>query len=101
MRNLKNKKVRGEKLTWWQKNDLALRKHHPELEIVWDNLRLMPVPKPHKAVQPALLTMALLPFQLEGLFWMQNQEKGPWQGGMLADEMVGRRPGAVIVEVPY
>ena len=31
--------------------------------------------------------MQLLPFQLEGLHWMVQQEKGPWKGGMLADEM--------------
>ena len=29
--------------------------------------------------------MRLLPFQLEGLHWMQEQERGPWKGGMLAD----------------
>jgi DNA repair protein RAD16 len=26
----------------------------------------------------------LLPFQLEGLFWMRKQEKTIWNGGMLA-----------------
>jgi hypothetical protein len=32
------------------------------------------------------LKLTLLPFQKESLFWMKQQETGPWKGGMLADE---------------
>lgn len=82
------KRVKKERKTWWQKNQDALEKHHPELRDVWGDLkRNVAVVTPEKAVQPEGLTRKLLPFQLEGLAWMTKQEKGPWAGGMLADEM--------------
>ena len=37
--------------------------------------------------QPEGLTLTMLPFQLEGLYWMRNQEKTDFKGGILADEM--------------
>lgn len=83
----KKAKASGKKLTWWQKNDLALQKHHHELRHVWDDLRTVEVVKPVEAAQPTGLTMKMLPFQLEGLYWLLQQEKGPWRGGLLADEM--------------
>jgi DNA repair protein RAD16 len=90
----KFKKVRAQrakktdpKLTWWQKNEVALEKFHPELATVWSDLKLLPVIKPIEQEQPDGLSLKLLPFQKEGLYWMLQQEKGPWMGGMLADEM--------------
>ncbi|KAG0145261.1 hypothetical protein CROQUDRAFT_658947 [Cronartium quercuum f. sp. fusiforme G11] len=81
----KKSKVR---LTWWQRNQVELEKHHPELRDVWGDLsKKVKVVKPTKAIQPAGLSLTLLPFQLEGLHWMKTQEAGPWSGGMLADEM--------------
>lgn len=65
------------------KVQLKLEKHHPELLNVWENLRKeVGVITPKKAPQPAHIAMKLLPFQLEGLDWMQRQEAGPWRGGM-------------------
>lgn len=79
---------RKPKKTWWQKNQEALEKHHAELRDVWGDLKAnVSVLEPEKAVQPEGLSLRLLPFQLEGLDWMVKQEKGPWKGGMLADEM--------------
>ncbi|KAI9024788.1 SNF2 family N-terminal domain-containing protein [Hyaloraphidium curvatum] len=37
--------------------------------------------------QPPALTTKLLPFQLEGLAWMRQQEDSAFKGGILADEM--------------
>jgi hypothetical protein len=56
-----------------------------ELRTVWDDLdvQIKPV-TPEKAPQPAGLKLKLLPFQQESLFWMRNQEKTTWAGGMLA-----------------
>lgn len=47
----------------------------------------MPIVPATKAEQPPGLSLKLLPFQQEGLYWMKKQEKGHWKGGMLADEM--------------
>ena len=33
---------------------------------------------------PAGIKVTLLPFQQESLYWMKEQEKGQWKGGMLA-----------------
>lgn len=71
------------RLTWWQRNQTALERHHPELVNVWGDLtKKVEVVKPTKAIQPPGLSLTLLPFQLEGLFWMKAQEAGPWSGGM-------------------
>lgn len=40
-----------------------------------------------EAEQPTNITMPLLPFQREGLYWLQAQERSVWRGGLLADEM--------------
>jgi len=42
------------------------------------------VEQPRKAVQPTNLKLKLLPFQLESLLWMKEQEQGDWRGGILA-----------------
>ncbi|KAK9456921.1 SNF2 family N-terminal domain-containing protein [Dipodascopsis uninucleata] len=65
----------------------ALYEHHPELTTVFDNLRERPKRAVRKALQPPELTVKLLPFQLEGLHWLVEQEKSEFRGGMLADEM--------------
>lgn len=68
-----------------EKTTLALQKQHPELKDVWGDLEeSIPIIIPQKAEQPANLKITLLPFQLESLFWMRKQEKGVWNGGMLA-----------------
>ena len=81
---LKKKDLR----TQYDKNLIALVKHHPQLKNVWEDLqRTVAVIKPEEAEQPAGLNIRLLPFQREGLYWMTRQEQGTWKGGMLADEM--------------
>ncbi|PLW50416.1 hypothetical protein PCANC_07582 [Puccinia coronata f. sp. avenae] len=75
-------------LTWWEKNQIKLETHHPELKDVWGDLtQKVKVVEVCKAEQPDGLDLTLLPFQLEGLYWMKKQEAGPWSGGVLADEM--------------
>ncbi|KAL0949077.1 hypothetical protein HGRIS_009172 [Hohenbuehelia grisea] len=81
-------RVLGRKLTHAEKSTIALHKHHPELRDVWGDLEeAIPVVQPEQAEQPANLKVTLLPFQRESLSWMRKQEKGIWNGGMLADEM--------------
>ncbi|KAG9219471.1 hypothetical protein CCMSSC00406_0005365 [Pleurotus cornucopiae] len=78
----------GRKLTHAEKSTVALHKFHPELKDVWGDLEAsIEIITPQKAEQPANLKVTLLPFQQESLFWMREQEKGIWGGGMLADEM--------------
>ncbi|KAI9765857.1 MAG: DNA repair protein rad16 [Geoglossum simile] len=64
-----------------------LELQHPEIKTMWDNLEKTPVIKPEKALQPKNITRSLKPFQLEGLNWMVRQEKTPFNGGLLGDEM--------------
>ncbi|KAF8883413.1 SNF2 family N-terminal domain-containing protein [Infundibulicybe gibba] len=78
----------GRKLTYAEKSTIALYKEHPELKDVWGDVEdSIPIVVPTKADQPGNLKLTLLPFQRESLFWMREQEKGLWKGGMLADEM--------------
>lgn len=73
------------KLTHAERADIALRIHHPELRTVWGDLKVRVKPiVPQKAEQPKEMKINLLPFQLESLYWMREQEKGEWKGGMLA-----------------
>ncbi|KAI5122131.1 hypothetical protein M0805_000779 [Coniferiporia weirii] len=78
----------GRRPTYAERTTINLHKHHPELRTVWGDLetRVKPV-TPLKAEQPEMLKINLLPFQLESLHWMREQEEGVWHGGMLADEM--------------
>ena len=75
----------GRKLTHAEKTSIALKYHHEELRSIWGDLekRIKPV-QPQKAEQPDELKIHLLPFQLESLYWMRQQEKGEWHCGMLA-----------------
>lgn len=74
-------------LSQYQKTMRKLLVHHPELESIWGDLETRPVIIPVKAAQPAILTLKLLPFQLEGLYWLRQQEHSEFRGGILADEM--------------
>ncbi|KAI8924852.1 SNF2 family N-terminal domain-containing protein [Entophlyctis helioformis] len=61
---------------------------HPELVHTWDKLKNeMEIIAPLQSLQPADVNVKLLPFQLEGLHWLQTQEEGRFSGGILADEM--------------
>ncbi|KDN48028.1 hypothetical protein RSAG8_03044, partial [Rhizoctonia solani AG-8 WAC10335] len=84
----KKRKQLGRKLTPAERTTVMLSVQHPELQDVWGDLErtIKPV-TPQKAPQPEGLKVTLLPFQQESLYWMRKQEKGPWSGGMLADEM--------------
>ncbi|KAJ3177713.1 DNA repair protein rad16 [Geranomyces variabilis] len=66
----------------------AIYDHHPELLTVWEQLETeMEVIVPVRADQPKEVTVTLLPFQQEGLYWMMRQEESRFNGGILADEM--------------
>lgn len=54
---------------------------------MWEDLEKSPPIVPVAAEQPAGITLKLKPFQLEGLNWMMQQEKSPYAGGLLGDEM--------------
>jgi DNA repair protein RAD16 len=64
-----------------------LETHHPELLVMWKELRDLPKIPPTKAEQPTNISRELKPFQLEGLNWMKMMEKTKWGGGLLGDEM--------------
>ncbi|KAF2093983.1 hypothetical protein NA57DRAFT_47383 [Rhizodiscina lignyota] len=64
-----------------------LENAHPEINTMWDDLKMIPVIKPVPAAQPASINRKLKPFQLEGLDWMMKQEKTQYKGGLLGDEM--------------
>ena len=84
----RTKKPAAPKLSAYHKRILALVASHPELASVWDSLRREPRQgPPPKAEQPEGISMPLLPFQREGLYWLQQQERSIWHGGLLADEM--------------
>lgn len=64
------------------------RKNHPGLVNAWTTLETIPLTPKKKAEQPrGIVTRTLKDFQLEGLNWMLEQEKGPFRGGLLGDEM--------------
>lgn len=75
-------------LTQWQRTNMALCEHHPELVSIWDELETAPLIQPVAVPQPEGLSLQLLPFQLEGLDWlMKNEMQTRFVGGILADEM--------------
>ena len=87
---VRHKKPTKPKLTRFQRSLAQLNYVHPELVPVWDKLRAMRRDKSKsapRAEQPSNICISLLPFQLEGLYWMQQQEQSEWRGGLLADEM--------------
>lgn len=81
----KNDKPR---VTPYERNTLRLYENHPELKTVFQDLKNAPQYEPHRTEQPKDMSIKLLPFQLEGLHWLINQEENsPYNGGVLADEM--------------
>ncbi|ODQ51753.1 hypothetical protein SAICODRAFT_8683 [Saitoella complicata NRRL Y-17804] len=82
------RRVRRPRLSRYERTRQQLAVHHPELETVWDDLEQLAVTEVKRAEQPAGLSLSLLPFQLEGLHWLRQQEENPtFRGGVLADEM--------------
>ena len=74
--------------TQWQRTNMALCEHHPELACIWDELETAPLIQPVAVPQPEGLSLQLLPFQLEGLDWLlKNEKQTRFAGGILADEM--------------
>ncbi|MCJ1286918.1 DNA repair protein rad16 [Xylographa opegraphella] len=64
-----------------------LERAHPEIKTLWTDLEAIAIIKPQLAQQPESINRKLKSFQLEGLDWMCKQEKSPWKGGLLGDEM--------------
>ncbi|RKO93595.1 SNF2 family N-terminal domain-containing protein, partial [Blyttiomyces helicus] len=59
-----------------------------QLLTVWDELeKEAAIIVPTLAPQPEAVNVKLLPFQLEGVHWLMEQEIGKFNGGILADEM--------------
>ncbi|WFD02749.1 DNA repair protein rad16 [Malassezia obtusa] len=82
------RKPKAPKLSAFRRKILQLAQAHPELADVWERLRREPRTGPApQAAQPEGVAMPLLPFQREGLYWLQSQERSEWRGGLLADEM--------------
>ncbi|KAI5811500.1 SNF2 family N-terminal domain-containing protein [Peziza echinospora] len=77
----------GPRMTRLERQTADLCNQHPELQTVWAELRKTMATEVKKAEQPEGLLLTMLPFQLEGLYWMQRQEKTQFRGGILADEM--------------
>ncbi|KDN45277.1 hypothetical protein K437DRAFT_224319 [Tilletiaria anomala UBC 951] len=71
----------------YEKVRIKLNAHHPELRHLWEDMKELPTRTPVAGPQPKGLTIKLLPFQLEGVNWLVEQEKSEWKGGILADEM--------------
>lgn len=75
-------------LSQWERTNMHLVTHHPELACIWDELENAPTIQPVAVPQPEGLSLRLLPFQLEGLDWLLKQEQQQrFGGGILADEM--------------
>ncbi|KAK6529143.1 DNA repair protein rad16 [Orbilia ellipsospora] len=77
----------AKRMTRAERERAELYESHPYLEKIWDEIGACePIPA-EKAPQPDGLSLTMLPFQLEGLNWLQKQEKTMFNGGILADEM--------------
>ncbi|KAF3937592.1 hypothetical protein ABW19_dt0201039 [Dactylella cylindrospora] len=83
----RGRRERKGRMTRAERERAELYIHHPYLETVWDELKACPPISVEKAKQPDGLTLTMLPFQLEGLNWLEKQEKTRFNGGILADEM--------------
>ncbi|KAL7747820.1 DNA repair protein rad16 [Sorochytrium milnesiophthora] len=94
----------------WLRMRQRLVKRHPDMKTVWSDLGLafgdpsnvstfdldasslestqvLSHPDGRPPEQPPQLKLRLLPYQKEGLIWLQQQEDTKYQGGVLADEM--------------
>ncbi|QLG70278.1 hypothetical protein HG535_0A02160 [Zygotorulaspora mrakii] len=84
----KKRKTDDEKKTdRYNRNTERLYGWHPELRSVFSNLKEAPCYVAKRATQPKGMSIKLLPFQLEGLRWLINQEASKYNGGILSDEM--------------
>lgn len=83
----KPKAPKKPKIPYFTRITGKLYENHPYLEDVFPYLEMLPPVPVQRAVQPAEMSITLLPFQLEGLHWLQAQEDGEFGGGILADEM--------------
>jgi DNA repair protein RAD16 len=82
------RKWKSQRLSHWERTNIALCEFHPELACIWNELETAPLITPVKVPQPDGLSLQLLPFQLEGLDWLLKQEQqARFGGGILADEM--------------
>lgn len=75
------------KVSRYERSTQRMFQHHPQLAHVFTELQEKPRPKPVKAPQPDGMSVKLLPFQLEGLHWLIQQENSKYNGGVLSDEM--------------
>lgn len=83
----RKKKEPKVKVPYFTRTTNKLYEQHPELKEVFPYLESLPGIPVERAPQPPGMTIKLLPFQLEGLHWLQQQEDGEFGGGVLADEM--------------
>ncbi|TGZ77878.1 hypothetical protein EX30DRAFT_310705 [Ascodesmis nigricans] len=83
----RSRRRRGPRMSRAERQADNLYTHHPELKYIWDALEKLPKIAPKEVPQPDGLKLTLLPFQREGLNWLEKQEKGAFKGGILADEM--------------
>ncbi|CAH02333.2 DNA repair protein RAD16 [Kluyveromyces lactis] len=81
------KKPTKPKISPFERNTAKLYAHHSELIDVFKKLQESPIRQVERAPQPDGMAIRLLPFQLEGLHWLQQQEESDYNGGVLADEM--------------
>lgn len=86
-RKPRQKKPAKPKIPYYTRVTNQLYEHHPELKDVFAHLETIGKQPPQRQEQPQGMTINLLPFQLEGLYWLINQEQGEFNGGVLADEM--------------
>ena len=75
------------KLSRAERAHQKLLENHPEVATLWDGYAEMAKCEPTLIPQPEGVRLKLLPFQLEGVSWMLQQEKSIFLGGILADEM--------------
>ncbi|CCC71773.1 hypothetical protein NCAS_0I01050 [Naumovozyma castellii] len=83
----KKKRSNKPKVSYYERNTLKLYENHPELKQVFPDLKNSSPYVAIRAPQPEGMSIKLLPFQLEGLHWLIQQEEGIFKGGVLADEM--------------
>jgi DNA repair protein RAD16 len=84
----RRRRDKAPKMSQWERTNMHLVNHHPELACIWDELETAPLIEPVAVPQPDGLSLRLLPFQLEGLDWLLKQEQQDrFSGGILADEM--------------
>ncbi|RLV85786.1 DNA repair protein RAD16 [Meyerozyma sp. JA9] len=83
----RKKKEPKVKVPYFTRATAKLYEQHPELKDVFPYLGSLETPPVKRAPQPEGMNIKLLPFQLEGLNWLLQQEEGEFRGGILADEM--------------